>query len=153
MERALSNKRQNRNKNKRIVKVEEEQQGYSRATCSASGSSSEKEEPVPPERSSEKEESGEKEADIQHDDRAPEEKTCHKDVTMIKTSLETKMIQFFAKLKKCFSDDYHGEWAGFYNPGVSSFFETPTHVLACEVQEVTMAPHERLLVPSSQMIS
>ena len=43
-------------------------------TDSKHGSSFQKEEPVPPERSSEKEESGEKKTDIQHDDTAPEEK-------------------------------------------------------------------------------
>ena len=54
----------------------------------------EKEESAPPERSSEKEESGEKKTDIQDDETAPEVKLQF-DFTMIKISLETKMIQFF----------------------------------------------------------
>ena len=46
-----------------------------------------------------------------------QKKNLPQDVTMVKTSLETRMIQFFRKLKECFTDGYHGEWAGFYNQG------------------------------------
>ena len=121
------------------VKVEEEQQD-TQEPHAPPGSSSEKEEPVPPERSSEKEESGEKEADIQHDDRAPEEKPakrCYYDQDI--TGNEDDSV--FRKLKKCFSDDYHVEWAGFYNqvyPASSKHRHMFWHVK----YRVTMAPHE-----------
>ena len=78
------------------------------------GSSSEKEEPVPPDRSSEEEESGEKKTDIQNDETAPEEKPAQRpyygqDIT------GNEDDSVFRKLKECFTDGYHGEWAGFYN--------------------------------------
>ena len=97
------------------VEVEEEQQDTQEPHVPP-GSSSEKEEPVPPEGSSKKEESGEKETDIQHDDTAPEEKPAKRfyydqDIT------GNEDDSVFLKLKDCFSDDYHGEWAGFYNQG------------------------------------
>ena len=85
-------------------------------TDSKHGSSFQKEEPVPPERSSEKEESGEKKTDIQHDDTASEEKPATRryygqDIT------GNEDDSVFRKLKECFTDGYHGEWAGFYNQG------------------------------------
>ena len=74
--------------------------------------SSEKEESAPPERSSEKEESGEKKTDIQDDETAPEVKPAIRlyygqDIT------GNEDDSVFRKLKDCFSDGYHGEWAGF----------------------------------------
>ena len=75
-----------------------------------------KEEPAPPECSSEKEESGEKKTDIQNDETAPEVKPAHRfyygqDIT------GNEDDSVFRKLKDCFTDGYHGEWAGFYNQG------------------------------------
>ena len=63
-----------------------------------------------------KEESGEKKTDIQHDDTAPEEKPATRlyygqDIT------GNEDDSVFRKLKECFADGYHGEWAGFYNQG------------------------------------
>ena len=78
--------------------------------------SSEKEESAPPERSLEKEESGEEKTDIQDDETAPEVKPAVRlyygqDIT------GNEDDSVFRKLKDCFSDGYHGEWAGFYNQG------------------------------------
>ena len=75
------------------IDVEEEQQDTQKPHVPP-GSSSEKEEPVPPEPSSEKEESGGRKTDIQNDETAPE-KNLPQDFSMVKTSLETRMIQFF----------------------------------------------------------
>ena len=79
-------------------------------------SSCEKEESAPPECSSEKEESGEKKTDIQDDETAPEVKPAQRfyygqDIT------GNEDDSVFRELKDCFSDGYHGEWAGFYNQG------------------------------------
>ena len=98
-----------------IVAEEEEEQDTQEPHVPP-GSSYEKEEPVPPERSSEKEGSGEKKADIQNDETAPEEKPAQRlyygqDIT------GNEDDSVFRKLKECFTDGYHGEWAGFYNQG------------------------------------
>ena len=127
------------------VEVEEQvdmecQTDESLVTDSKAGSSSKKEEPVPPEGSSEKEESGEKKTDIQNDDTAPEEKPAIRtyygqDIT------GNEDDSVFRKLKDCFSDGYHGEWAGFYNKGypVSSIHR---HMFWHVKYRVTMAPHQ-----------
>jgi len=120
------------------VEVEEEQQDTQEPHVPP-GSSSEKEEPVPPERSSEKEESGEKKADIQNDDTAPEEKPAQRfyydqDIT------GNEDDSVFRKLKGCFSDDYHGEWAGFYNQGYPAS-SRHRHMFWHVKYRVTMAPH------------
>ena len=106
-----------------------------------SGSSYEKEEPVPPECSSEKEESGEKKTDIQNAETAPEEKHAQRFFSMVKTSLETKMIQFFRKLKDCFTDGYHGEWAGSYNQGYPASSKH-RHMFWHVKYRKTMSPHQ-----------
>ena len=97
------------------IDVEEERQDTQEPHVPP-GSSSEKEEPVPPERSSEKEESGEKKTDIQNDEAAPQEKPATRlyygqDIT------GNEDDSVFRELKDCFTDGYHGEWAGFYNQG------------------------------------
>ena len=91
------------------------QTGESLSTDSKHGSSFKKEEPVPPEYSSEKEESGEKKTDIQHDDTAPEEKPVTR--LYYGQDITGNEDDVFRKLKDCFTDGYHGEWAGFYNQG------------------------------------
>ena len=85
-------------------------------TDSKHGSSFQKEEPVPPERSSEKEESGEKKTDIQNDETAPEEKPATR-LYYGQDIAGNEDDSVFRKLKECFTDGYHGEWAGFYNKG------------------------------------
>ena len=95
---------------------EEEEEKDTQEPHVPSGSSLEKEEPAPPECSSEKEESGEKKTDIQNDETAPEVKPAHRfyygqDIT------GNEDDSVFRKLKDCFTDGYHGEWAGFYNQG------------------------------------
>ena len=97
------------------IVVEEEEQDTQEPDVPP-GSSYEKEEPVPPERSSEKEESGEKKTDIQNDETAPEEKPAQRlyygqDIT------GNEDDSVFRKLKECFTDGSHGEWAGFCNQG------------------------------------
>ena len=64
-------------------------------TDSKPGSSSKKEEPVPPEGSSKKEESGERKQTFSMMTRL-QKRNLSKELTMVMTSLETKMIQFFA---------------------------------------------------------
>ena len=63
-------------------------------TDSKHGSSFQKEEPVPPERSSEKEESGERKQTFRMMKQL-QKRNLPQDFTMVKTSLETRMIQFF----------------------------------------------------------
>ena len=75
------------------IEVEDEQQDTQEPHV-LPGSSSEKEEPVPPERSSEKEESGERKQTSRMMKQLLR-KNLLKDFTMVKISLETKMIQFF----------------------------------------------------------
>ena len=105
-----------------------------------SGSSFEKEEPVPPECSSEKEESGEKKADIQDDETAPEEKPAQRlyygqDIT------GNEDDSVFRKLKDCFTDGYHGEWAGFYNKGYPASSKH-RHMFWHVKYRKTMSPHQ-----------
>ena len=97
-----------------VVVVEEEED--TKEPYVPAESSFEKEESAPPERSLEKEESGEKKTDIQDDETAPEVKPAQRfyygqDIT------GNEDDSVFRKLKDCFSDGYHGEWAGFYNQG------------------------------------
>ena len=105
-----------------------------------SGSSFEKEEPVPPECSSEKEESGEKKTDIQNDETAPEEKPAQRfyygqDIT------GNEDDSVFRKLKDCFTDGYHGEWAGFYNQGYPASSKH-RHMFWHVKYRKTMSPHQ-----------
>ena len=109
-------------------------------TDSKPGSSSKKEEPVPPEGSSKKEESGEKKTDIQHDDAAPEEKPVKRtyygyDIT------GNEDDSVFRKLKDCFSDGYHGEWAGFYNQAYPAS-SMHRHMFWHVKYRATMAQHQ-----------
>ena len=108
--------------------------------------SCEKEEPVPPEGSLEKEESGEKNTDIQNDETAPEEKPALRlyygqDIT------GNEDDSVFRKLKDCFTDGYHGEMGRILQPRISSIFKTSTHVLACKVPKDYVST-SRFLVPS-----
>ena len=104
------------NEEEEIVVEEEEEEKDTQEPHVPAESSCEKEESAPPERSSEKEESGEKKTDIQDDETAPEVKPAIRlyygqDIT------GNEDDSVFRKLKDCFSDGYHGEWAGFYNQG------------------------------------
>ena len=51
------------------------------------------------------------------------------------------MIQFFEKLKDCFSDGYHGEWAGFYNKGYPASSKH-RHMFWHVKYRKTMSPHQ-----------
>jgi hypothetical protein len=113
--RELSSRKKKKEEEEEEIEVEEEQQDTQEPHVPP-GSSSEKEEPAPPECSSEKEESREKKTDIQNDETAPEEKPATRlyydqDIT------GNEADSGFRKLKDCFTDGYHGEWAGFYNQG------------------------------------
>ena len=110
------------------------------ATDTKPASSSEKEAPVPPEGSSEKEESGEKKIDIRHGDTAPEEKPAKRlyydqDIT------GNEDDSVFRKLGDCFSDGYHGEWAGFYNKGYPAS-SNHRHMFWHVKYRVTLKHHE-----------
>jgi len=84
------------------------------------GSSLQQEAPVPPEGSAEIEVSGEPQAepqnDIQQDDTAPKPEPA-KRLYYIVDITGTEDDSVFRKLAECFTDGYHGEWAGFYNQG------------------------------------
>ena len=87
---------------------------------SQAGSSLQKEEPVPPEGSLQKEESGEPQAeqkdDIQKDDAAPKQQPAKRLYYGVDiTGNEDDSV--FRKLAECFTDGYHGDCAGFYNQG------------------------------------
>ena len=105
------------------IVVEEEEQDTQEPHVPP-GSSYEKEEPVPPECSSEKEESGEKKADIQNHDTAGNEEDSA-----------------FRKLKDCFTDGCHGEWAGFYNQGYPASSKH-RHMFWHVKYRKTMSPHQ-----------
>ena len=95
---------------------------------------------APPERSSEKEESGEKKTDIQDDETAPEVKPAIRlyygqDIT------GNEDDSVFRKLKHCFSDGYHGEWAGFYNQGYPASSKH-RHMFWHVKYRKTMTPHQ-----------
>ena len=120
-----------------VVEEEEEdtKEPHVPAECS-----SEKEESAPPERSLEKEESGEKKTDIQDDETAPEVKPAVRlyygqDIT------GNEDDSVFRKLKDCFSDDYHGEWAGFYNQGYPASSKH-RHMFWHVKYRKTMQPHQ-----------
>ena len=51
------------------------------------------------------------------------------------------MIQFFRKLKDCFTDGYHGEWAGFYNQGYPASSKH-RHMFWHIKYRKTMSPHQ-----------
>ena len=104
------------------------------------GSSFEKEEPVPPECSSEKEESGEKKTDIQNDETAPEEKPAQR-FYYGQNITGNEDDSVFRKLKDCFTDGYHGEWAGFYNQGYPASSKN-RHMFWHVKYRKTMSPHQ-----------
>ena len=120
-----------------VVEEEEEdtKEPHVPAECS-----SEKEESAPPEGSLEKEESGEKKVDIQDDETAPEVKPVKRlyhgqDIT------GNEDDSVFRKLEKCFSDGYHGEWAGFYNQGYPASSQH-RHMFWHVKYRKTMKPHQ-----------
>ena len=76
------------------------------------GSSSKEEVPAPPGSSQKGEEPMEKNDDIQKDDTAPATRFFHGQDT---TGNEDDSI--FRELSKCFTNNYHEEWSGFYNQG------------------------------------
>ena len=53
----------------------------------------------------------------------------------------------FRKLKDCFSDGYHGEWAGFYNKGYPASSKHRHMFWHDQVQEDYVST-SRVLVPS-----
>ena len=121
-------------------KEEEEEEKDTQEPHVPSGSSLEKEEPAPPECSSEKEESGEKKTDIQNDETAPEVKPAHRfyygqDIT------GNEDDSVFRKLKDCFTDGYHGEWAGFYNQGYPASSKH-RHIFWHVKYRKSMSPHK-----------
>ena len=123
-----------------IVVEEEEDQEDTKEPHVPAECSSEKEESAPPERSLEKEESGEKKVDIQDDETAPEVKTAIRlyhgqDIT------GNEDDSIFRKLGDCFSDGYHGEWAGFYNQGYPASSKH-RHMFWHVKYRKTMKPHQ-----------
>ena len=79
-----------------------------------------KEEPIPREGSFQKEESGETKPDVQTDDTAPKQEPAKRLYYNAEiTGNEGDSV--FRKLSECFSDGYHGEWAGFYNQGYPAY--------------------------------
>ena len=122
------------------IVVEEEEEKDTQEPHVPAESSLEKEEAAPPERSSEKEESGEKKADIQDDETAPEVKPAIRfyygqDIT------GNEDDSVFRKLEDCFSDGYHGEWAGFYNKGYPASSKH-RHMFWHVKYRKTMSPHQ-----------
>ena len=122
------------------IVVEEEEEKDTQEPHVPAESSFEKEESAPPERSSEKEESGEKKADTQDDETAPEVKPAIRlyygqDIT------GNEDDSVFRKLKDCFSDGYHGEWAGFYNKGYPASSKH-RHMFWHVKYRKTMSPHQ-----------
>ena len=104
------------------------------------GSSLQQEEPVPPEGSAQTEVSGEQQADIQTDDTAPEPQPAKRlyygtDIT------GNEDDSVFRKLARCFSDGYHGEWAGFDNQGYPASSQH-RHMFWHVKYRKTMAPHQ-----------
>ena len=87
---------------------------------SKAGSSLQKEERVPPEGSFQQEGSGEPQAeqkdDIQKDDTAPKQEPAKRLYYGVNIT-GNEDDSAFRKLADCFTDGYHGEWAGFYNQG------------------------------------
>ena len=103
-----------------------------------------KEEPVPPEGSLQKEESGEPQAeqkdDIQKDDAAPKQEPAKRFYYGFDIS-GNEDDSVFRRLGECFTDGYDGEWAGFYNqdyPASSQHRHMFWHVK----YRTTMAPHQ-----------
>ena len=128
------------NEEEEIVVEEEEEEKDTQEPHVPAESSFEKEESAPPERSSEKEESGEKKTDIQDDETAPEVKPAIRlyygqDIT------GNEDDSVFRKLKDCFSDGYHGEWAGFYNQGYPASSKH-RHMFWHVKYRKTMTPHQ-----------
>ena len=123
-----------------VVEEEEEEEKDTQEPHVPAESSCEKEESAPPERSLEKEESGEKQKDIQDDETAPEVKPATRlyygqDIT------GNEDDSVFRKLKDCFSDGYHGEWAGFYNKGFPASSKH-RHMFWHVKYRKTMSPHQ-----------
>ena len=104
------------------------------------GNRFQKEEPVPPEGSAETEVSGEPRADLQQDDAAPKPEPAKRlyygaDIT------GNEDDSVFRKLATCFTDGYHGEWAGFYNQGYPASTQH-RHMFWHVEYRTTMAPHQ-----------
>ena len=102
-------------------------------------SSFQKEEPVPPEGSLQKEVSGEPQADLQQDDTPKSEPAKRLYFGADITGNEGD--SFFRKLAECFTDGYHGEWAGFCNQGYPASSQH-RHMFWHVKYRTTMAPHQ-----------
>ena len=79
-------------------------------------------------------------ADIQNDETAPEEKPAQRlyygqDITGNEDDSVSR------QLKDCFTDGYHGEWAGFYNQGYPAS-SRHQHMFWHVKYRKTMSPHQ-----------